>query len=193
MVWINAHAPWRFRSRRAAGYSLPVAMAEGNSWLTTSNTRHTATGTPQAPLPFSVQSTAATVGTLRLMNSQAPEAKTILGKYPVSRSTSKRDPGCLLWLTGQRDFRKLETSIHTHPPILPCNKCKSNPLPCTKHPSNLRPTTERRLSTLLSFPVEQRWSSTMQRDHWPPCEAIEERHVSRSCPRWWEEGPRDQP
>ena len=37
--------------------------------------------------PFTVQSTAATVGTLRLMNSQAPEAKTSLGKYPVFRTT----------------------------------------------------------------------------------------------------------
>ena len=77
-------------------------------WLKTSTTR---------PLLFSVQSTAATVGTLRLMNSQAPEAKTILGKYPMFRDT--QNSGCLAkpphtfdqqerpWmftvLTGQRD------------------------------------------------------------------------------------------
>ena len=57
---------------------------------------------------FVITVPSATIGTLRLMNSQAPEAKTILGKYPVSRdtvhsgcqakpqthSTSKSDPGC---------------------------------------------------------------------------------------------------
>ena len=56
--------------------------SEGNSWLKTSTTR---------PLPFSAQSTAATVCALRLMNSQAPEAKTISGKYPMSRDTIHSD------------------------------------------------------------------------------------------------------
>ena len=66
------------------------------------------------------------------MNSQAPEAKTISGKYPVSRDTihtgcltkpqthsfSKRDPGSLLW-TEQRHFenwKRVSTRIHQlHP------------------------------------------------------------------------------
>ena len=51
-----------FRSRRAAGYSLPVAMDKAppkeTRWLKTSNTRHTATGTPQAPLTHEFQAPA---------------------------------------------------------------------------------------------------------------------------------------
>merc|ERR1719284_431165 len=115
---INAHAPRRFGSRRAAGDSLPVAMDKAPPWLKTPNTRHTATGTPQAPLPFSVQSTTATVGTLRLMNSQAPEAKTTFGQvssvpghntYWLSTQTPntfdlQERPWMFAVLTGHRDF-----------------------------------------------------------------------------------------
>ena len=67
------------------------------------------------------------------MNSQAPEAKTIPGKYPVSRdtihsgclakpqtrSTNKRDPGCLLCrqVSGTfENWKRVPTRIHQlHP------------------------------------------------------------------------------
>ena len=61
-------------------------FSEGNSWLKAPNTKHTAISL--ATLLISIHSATATIGTLTLVNSQAPWAKhALFGQHPFSRDT----------------------------------------------------------------------------------------------------------